>query len=246
MPEHGRYHLGQHDTMAFSPDVAADWAADPLRFATVQVSCHDNGWLSRPGNYYRVRGSRSAFGYSALMSHRVPLFYAGEEFDAEQHSVPKLSRGLFGAGGPGGWLYGSALDWDEVRTPDRTGLLADVTALLHARKTNSDIINADHEIGEMTALACEPPLPLVPYMRYLPGRGAVVVVGNEQREPVQVTLELPLGTAALSGARCQIRDLLTGETRALPSGHTVAYHLGVKADYEPGGGMAVLRVEPQE
>ena len=135
-----------------------------------------------------------------LISHRVPLFYAGEEFDAEQHSVPKLSRGLFGAGGPGGWLYGSALDWDEVRTPDRTGLLADVTALLHARKTNSDIINADHEIGEIAALACEPPLPLLPYMRYLPGRGAVVVVGNEQREPVQVTLELPLGTAALSGA----------------------------------------------
>ena len=172
MPEQGRYHLGQHDTLAFSPDIAADWSADPLRFATVQVSCHDGGWLSPPGNYYRVHGSRrTAFGYSVLLSHRVPLFFAGEEFDAEQHGVPKLRRGLFGAGGPGGWLYGSAIEWGELELPEKAAMCADISSLLRIRSENSDIVNADRQIGEMAALPSQPELPLVPYMRYVQGDG---------------------------------------------------------------------------
>lgn len=246
MPEQGRYHLGQHDTSAFSPDMAADWRGDRMRFATAQVSCHDSGWLSPPGNYYRVHGSRAAFGYSALLSHRVPLFYAGEEFDAEQHSVPKLRRGLYGAGGPGGWLYGSALDWGELAVPQKKAMFDDVAALLHVRSANSDIINADHEIGDMVPVPCEPELPLVPYLRYVPGRGAVLVVGNESPSPMEVSLDLPLGLVGLDRTgKCEIRDLLTGESTSVTAGGSFHHKVKVPADREPGGGICVLRLEAQ-
>ena len=224
MPEWGRYHLGQHDTQAFSPDIAADWSADNKRFTTVQVSCHDEGWLSRPGNYYRVRGSRSAFGYSALLTHRVPLFFAGEEFDAGQHSVPKVSRGLFGAGGPGGWLYGTAIDWGELADPDKAAMKEDVRRLLHLRRSNSDVINADHQIGDMVALPTEPALPLVPYLRWADHGSAVLVTGNEDDRPITVSVELPLEKIGFPrGSSCTVRELLSGEQTHIKSTTTAAW-----------------------
>lgn len=245
MPEWGRYHLGQHDTQAFSPDIAADWSADRKQFATVQVSCHDAGWLSRPGNYYRVRGSRSAFGYSALLTHRVPLFFAGEEFNAEQRSVPKLRRGLFGAGGPGGWLYGTAIDWRELDDPDKAAMRDDVRRLLRVRRSNSDVVNADHHVGHMIAVPVEPALPLVPYLRWNDQGSAVLVTGNEADHPMTVAVELPLEKIGFpSGSSCLVRDLLTGEEERLRSTPTLAWTMSIPGDRQPGGGLKVLRIDP--
>jgi hypothetical protein len=247
MPELGRYHLGQHDTQAFSPDVAADWYADTKRFATVQVSCHDAGWLSGPGNYYRVRGSRSAFGYSALLSHCVPLFFAGEEFNAEQHGVPKLRRGLFGAGGPGGWLYGTAIDWRELEGPDKAAMRDDVRRLLHVRRSNSDVINADHQIGDMVAVPVEPALPLVPYLRWAGQGSAVLVIGNEADHPITATVELPLGKIGFPlGSTCVARDLLTGEESKVRSSVSLPWTVTVPGDRQPGGGLVALRLDTEE
>jgi Alpha amylase, catalytic domain len=244
MPEHGRYHLGQHDTLAFSPDIAADWSADNHRLTTVQVSCHDAGWLSPPGNYYRVRGSRSAFGYSALLSHRVPLFFAGEEFDAGQHGVPKLRRGLFGAGGAGGWLYGSAIDWAELGRPNQAEMHIDVRNLLKLRQQNSDLINADHHIGQMTAVQMEPALPLVPYLRWNDNGCSLLVIGNEDNDPVTVSVELPLEHIGLRrDAQCSVRDLISGEQVTVRASQTLPWKVTVPGDRQPGGGLAVLRVD---
>lgn len=245
MPEAGRYHLGQRDTLAFSPDVAADWSADPTRFTTVQVSCHDAGWLSKPGNHYRVRGSRSAFGYSALLGHRVPLFFAGEEFDAGQHGVPKLRRGLFGAGGPGGWLYGSALDWSELENAERALFHADVRRLLQIRQHNSDVINADHRIGDMVAVPVEPALPLVPYLRRDGQGSAVLVVGNEDDKAVTVSLELPLERIGVEpAAQVKVTDLVSGEQSTARTSRSLTRKVTIPGDHEPGGGVAVLRFDP--
>lgn len=245
MPEWGHYHLGQHDTLAFSPDVAADWVADRRRLATVQISCHDAGWLSRPGNYYRVRGSRSAFGYSALLGHRVPLFFAGEEFDAEQHGLPNLRRGLFGAGGPGGWLYGTQIDWTELEQPEKMAMRDDVRRILRLRASNSDVINADRESGHILPLPTDPSLSLVPYIRWIDQAGAVVVVvGNEQETPITTALELPLGRAGIpTGSRCVVRDLLSGEETVIRASETVPWRVTVPGDHQPGGGVTVIRVD---
>ena len=243
MPEWGRYHLGQHDTSAFSPDIAADWSADPRPLATVQVSCHDAGWLSSPSNHYRVRGSRSAFGYSALFGHRVPLFFAGEEFDATQRGLPKLRRGLFGAGGSGGWLYGTQLDWSELDRPDKGAMHDDVRRILQVRSQNADLINADRRLGLMTSVPVEPVLPLVPYARWSE-TSAVIVVGNEERDARTVSLELPLSRFGFSpGSRCVIRDLLSGEETQVRASETMSHTVSVPGDHQPGGGLGVLRID---
>ena len=51
---------------------------------SLQLSCHDNGWEGFPSdkNPYAAAGSRATFGYSFLFTPMVPIFMAGEEFDA--------------------------------------------------------------------------------------------------------------------------------------------------------------------
>lgn len=58
----------------------------------VQVSCHDNGWLGLPGNHYTIRGSRARFATPALLAPHLPLFFAGEGFDAEPRYCPTCDR----------------------------------------------------------------------------------------------------------------------------------------------------------
>jgi len=246
MPENGRYHFGQRDTVGFSCDVAADWRADYLPISTVQVSCHDNGWLSPPGNYYSVRGRRSLFGYSALLSYRVPVFFAGEEFDAGTHPLPRLTRGLYGAGGPGGWLYGSIVDPGEVQEDwVKAAMLKDVHRMIMIRRNNSDIINANHLAGNMYALECHPKLPFVPYIRVSESGSAIVVIANEADETRRLEIEIPFEKIGSSKGRYQIRDLWGDKEEIVVKGHS-SYRLNVElpADRRPGGGLAVYRIDP--
>lgn len=84
----------------------------------VQLSCHDDGWEDFQGtNPYVAQGSRFIFGYGALFSGMIPIFMAGEEFDAQYVPLPKLSPNLFGGADPGQgtWLYGSMLQWTSLR-----------------------------------------------------------------------------------------------------------------------------------
>ena len=61
--------------------------------SSVQLSCHDNGWEghSLSKNPYSAGGSRCMFGYSFLFSPMIPIFFAGEEFNATFHAEPGLS-----------------------------------------------------------------------------------------------------------------------------------------------------------
>ena len=88
----------------------------PLRiqdgqFLSVQLSCHDGGWVDFPAdqNPYAAQGSRYIAGYTSFLAPAVPVFMAGEEFNADYRPLPGLSPNLFGGEpfGKGRWLYGS-------------------------------------------------------------------------------------------------------------------------------------------
>lgn len=244
-PEGGRYHFSQADTIAFSPDVATDWEKDGTRFATVQVSSHDRGWLERPGNHYAVRGSRSRFAYSALLSHRIPLFFGGEEFDADPVALPKLARGLYGTGGPGGWMYGTQLQWQQASEPNRAAMLSDVTDLLRVRRENRDLLNADHAIGSMMSLPSTAPS-LVPYARFVPGERAILVVANEEDVERDIALRVPLAAMGLgAAARLRLTDLVTGRSRVVAKAGFNPLRVAIGPDHQLRGGIRVLDVRPQ-
>lgn len=241
-----RYHLGQRDWRGLSPDIAADFDANQRRFEVMQVSCHDRGWVQGPGNHYRLRGRRALFGYSVAFAHRVPLFFAGEEFDADQVSLPDLTRGIFGAGGPGGWLYGSRLDWTQLDDPAKQAFLTDFARMLRLRREHRDILHADRWRGQILALACSPEPMLVPYVRFDPGRKAIVVVGNEEDHDVELRLHVPVERLGFRAPqRLLLQDLWNGG-RIVVRGAELEAGLTVRigADTSPGGGIGVLSIVP--
>lgn len=123
----------------------------PLRiqngqFMSIQLSCHDNGWDGFPleENPYGAKGSRYLAGYTALLAPGIPVFMSGDEFDADFRPLPGLSPKLFGGEmfGQGRWLYGSWIDWEQLKNPVKADMLEDVKKIIGIRKTCSSLIHA--------------------------------------------------------------------------------------------------------
>ncbi|TDD64415.1 hypothetical protein E1262_28390 [Jiangella aurantiaca] len=249
MPENGRYHLGQRDWRGFSPDIAAEWNANRHRFSTHQISCHDEGWSDGPGSHYQLRGSRARFGYASALSHRVPVLFAGEEFDATQVGLPAVRRGLFGAGGPGGWLYGCQVPWDQLDAdPAKQAMHADVRRVLAIRREHRDLINADRWANDLVALDADPAPALVPYARFRAGEKAIVVAGNETPSPLSMTIRLPLDALGLAGhGPFRVSDAWNGGTSVVDEKELAdGLALTLGPDTAPRGGLAVHVITPTE
>ncbi|MCL2661673.1 MAG: alpha-amylase family glycosyl hydrolase, partial [Acidobacteriaceae bacterium] len=114
--------------------------------AAVQISCHDNGWEGFPldSNPYVAQGRRSVFGYAALFSPMIPIFFSGEEFNADFHPLPNLSPALYGDkdAGKGRWLYGAMLDWNELNDPGHKDMFLDVQKMISIRRQHSSVLGA--------------------------------------------------------------------------------------------------------
>ena len=118
----------------------------------IQLSCHDEGWEGFPAdkNPYVAQGSRALFGYSCLFTPMIPIFFAGEEFDATYRPIPWLSAHLFGGQdlGKGRWLYGTMLDWNELQSPEHASMFEDVKTMIDVRKQEASVLalpSADKE-----------------------------------------------------------------------------------------------------
>ncbi|WP_255782469.1 alpha-amylase family glycosyl hydrolase [Dactylosporangium sp. AC04546] len=248
IPENGRYHLGQQEVHGPALDPVLDWAVarefHGNRLTLRQLSCHDRGWEALPGNHYVARGSRAKLGYGLLLNPQVPLFFAGEEFDAEPVALPRLRQGLFGTGGPGGWLYGCRLDWSQLDDPSRRAVLDDTRRFLAARRRYRHLITADPAAGEMVRAAGNGASALVPWLRYRPGEDAVLVVGNDLPRPVEFVLSLPLDQLGFAGAETVwVTDILADATPcAMTPAELTDLRVDVGADYTPGGGVRAFHL----
>lgn len=193
---------------------------------SIQLSCHDGGWDGFPleENPYCAKGSRYLAGYSFLLAPGVPVFMSGEEFNADYRPLPELSPKLFGGElfGKGRWLYGSWLDWEQLKNPEKAYMLEDVKQMIRIRKKYSHLIHAykmgeqNPEFGSVEYESIEE-LP-VPYF-YREENRVIVVCANQntdkdcslylklqdvlsKEKPWQVTAlfgDLPLGGIRLSG-----------------------------------------------
>jgi hypothetical protein len=242
-PENGRYHFSQTDWFLQTDKVRESghrqYGGNDIGLACVQVSCHDNGWLGLPGNHYSVRGSRARFAYGALLTPHVPLFFAGEEFDAEPCFLPSLRQDLFGQAGPGGWLYGSRLDWSQLEGPQHAAMLDDVRTMLRLRNQYRRMINADPTSHVFDIVPNDGALRQVPYVMAIPGQEAVVVLANDTSRTVTTRLLLPLALLGLREDGLRVFDAAKGYALEC-DGAVVDVTIG--PDGTPGGGYALLHV----
>ena len=166
----------------------------PLRiqdgqFLSVQLSCHDGGWVDFPAdqNPYAAQGSRYIAGYTSFLAPAVPVFMAGEEFNADYRPLPGLSPNLFGGEpfGKGRWLYGSWIEWEQLEQKEKAEMLEDTKEILAIRNQNAELINA-HRMGEKPGafgtLMYESPSELpVPYY-YQNEKNVIIVAANPQTD----------------------------------------------------------------
>src|SRR4029077_10560291 len=160
--------------------------------SSVQLSCHDNGWEGFPlsKSPYSALGSRSMFGYSFLFSPMIPIFFAGEEFNATFHAEPGLSPNEYsdevaGKGrqygdndaGRGRWLYGTMLDWNELNESDHRELFNDVRKMMAIRKEYSETLAMwpGGEAPNLKAVAHQGNIEVpIPYVRWS-DRSAILI-----------------------------------------------------------------------
>ena len=232
--------------------------------ASIMLSCHDNGWTADLGsgfgafplgkNPYTAQGSRSLFGYSFLFTPMVPIFMAGEEFDAVFHSLPTLSTELFGGKNPGKgrWLYGSMLNWSESSKPGHREMLDDVKRMLVIRRQEADVLAPQIRGDIEPQLAAVPYTANVtvpaPYMRWN-GNTAIVVLGNRNTdEDASIKLKIPVEVLGPTlNASYKITDLWNGgEAKLLSAAQMANYGQTVKRDKTERGGVGVLKIERVE
>lgn len=244
-PEHtSTFHFGQHDYIGFSSDLAGEFCETP-QYASVQLSCHDEGWVSGPGNYYRVKGHRGNLAYT-LFGYNLPVFMAGEEFNAEPVSLPSLEKELFGGGGPGGWLYGAWLQWDQVERSPHREMLADFKKMLAIRREHRDLLHGDRSTTRILRVPHTPSTRPIPYVRFIPGQAAIVVAASHEDTQVSpMTLAIPLAAMGLAGRDLyQVTDLWDGTTALCSEADLAQYAVTVPRARAAAGGVRVFRIEP--
>lgn len=224
-------------------------------FPVSMLSCHDEGWEGYPADQspYVAQGSRALMGYSCLFTPMIPIFFAGEEFDATYKPIPWLSPNLWGGGelGKGRWLYGNMLDWEDLKKPEHAAMLTDVKTMITVRKREAAILAippADQQ-PKLMAVPYESDIEVpVPYIRWN-DRAAIVVAANRNLEKdATITLRIPLTEIGLAGhATYKGTNLFPGrekESVSVSGKDLAALALTVRRDKTAGGGLLVFKIEP--
>lgn len=246
-PEIERYHFSQQDNQGTPRDVYREIHIDdivgvPRGLASAQISCHDYGWENLPGNHYFAQGSRARMAHISLLAPRIPLFFAGEEFNATPTPLPDLTQGLYGTGGPGGWLYGTRLDWSQLEQTQCADMLEDVRTMLRIRYENRHLINGDSSTMQIVPIPFDGATPFVPYALVNEGIEAIVVVTNPAAEEVSTMVRLPRARLGFdSDVHLRMTDLVSGLSEDITE-DTFAVSIG--ADGTRGGGYRALRLSP--
>lgn len=221
--------------------------------SSIQLSCHDNGWEGYPldKNPYVAQGSRSIFGYSFVFSPMIPIFFSGEEFDADFHPLPDLSPHLYGGKEPGKgrWLYGAMLDWNELNEPRHKDMFSDVRKMISIRRQNSAVLamTPGNKEPRLRAVAyeCTAKVP-VPYLRW-DNHAAILVAANRSREQnAAIRMSIDLAETGIQGhPRYAVTDLWsTSGTKTYAASELRSFECTVKHDGIRGGGLAVFRIVP--
>jgi len=221
--------------------------------SSIQLSAHDNGWMGFPTDKspYAAQGSRAVFGYSFLFTPMIPLFMAGEEFDATFHPLPDLSPDLYGGANPGKgrWLYGGQINWMEFDQREHHSMFEDVKRMLSIRKQESAVL-APEIRGDikppLTAIKYQSDVETpVPYMRWNGNTAIVIAANRNTNKDANLVMQIPVGVLGRGSAvEFRVTDLWNGGKPKVYSTEQLAnLHVRLKRDHTPRGGLGILKIE---
>jgi glycosidase len=218
----------------------------------LMLSCHDEGWEGFPADQspYVAQGSRALFGYSCLFTPMIPIFFAGEEFDATYRPIPWLSPRLWGGGelGTGKWLYGTMLDWDELQRPEHAGMFEDVKRMISARQEAMGLLGlpaADRQ-PQLMAIPHQSDLAVpIPYIRWNEHAAILVAANRDADHDAHLTLQIPLKEMGWTGiARFKVNVMWpAGESKLRTEKELENFACTVKRDRTREGGLRVFKIE---
>lgn len=220
---------------------------------STQLSCHDDGWDSFPldRNPYVAEGSRSMFGYSCLFTPSIPIFMSGEEFNADFVPLPSMTPDVWGKGEPGKgrWLYGSMIQWEQLRQKEKQEMLSDVKKMIAIRRQNSDIFNA----GTTDNMPRIKEVPVkseiaglqVPYLLFNDSK-AMLIAGNNIEKEVSILMNVSFENTPLGKFNeFRVTDLWNDRNpKIMNVKDLAAFRAKLKADKTFRGGVGVWKIEP--
>jgi glycosidase len=220
---------------------------------SVLLSCHDNGWQGFPlnKNPYVAQGSRALFGYSVFFTPMIPIFFSGEEFNATFRAIPWESPFLYGGKEPGKgrWLYGCMLDWGELNEPEHRAMFEDVKKMIAIRKEEAQTLidKPDDVRPNLMAVECEHDVDVpAPYVRWRGSRAIVIAANRDTDREAHLRLRIPLKEIGLAGhSSYKVTNLwLGGAPKVYSEADLAAVPSTVRPDKTAGGGLSILRLEP--
>ena len=165
--------------------------------------------------------------------------------------LPALKEDLYGKSGkPGGWMYGSVRQWGQLADPasKQAAMRNDTRALLALRAAHSDVLHHDACAARLLPLPLlSGALPLAPYVRFLPGEKAILVLANTGGAAAAVVAAPPLAAMGLAGRGFYSVECLyggPGGAQRVAEADVAALKASVPADKVPGGGLFVVLVAP--
>jgi hypothetical protein len=225
-----------------------------LRLYVPTLSYGSSVLLSEHGySAYQAKGSRADFGYSFLFTPMIPIFMAGEEFDAGLHDIPWESPSLLGGSHPGQGspIYGSMLDWSEVTQKTHREMLYDVQTMLAIRAQEHSILLPVVKGNIKPRLMAVPyasdiDVP-VPYMRWDESAAIIVLANRNTHKDAHLSLQIPLTMFERRSHNYEVTDLWNRGRPHIYSARDLSHFIcKVRRDKAAHGGLAIYKVEVRD
>ena len=219
-------------------------ASDPYRCK--EISGHNVGEpkdkghaynSSSPGERegcYRVKGSRFIYGHNSMFAPMVPWMLPGEVFNATHLALPAANYSPK--------MLHSWLDWTEVES--QPAVVEDFRKINKIREEHKDIFHNNMYETKLINVPCTstPSSPVKPYARYISGKKAGIVIGNNSTtEDVIFKLEIPLAAMGMDGlSELAVTDCWANTTKTVAKSALNSHSILVPRDKATGGGVRVL------
>jgi len=200
----------------------SDLVPGEQRFYTYLLTSHDS-------KEFVAHGNPIAFGYQALFSPFIPLWYLGEEWNNPR----KVSSG---------WSWSNPVDWNLLDRKENRNFFELVKKMIFIRRSYPEIFeyfpaNLREQANICKVMTGRPEL-LQAYARYRNGK-AVLIVPNNSKSTVSFQIVVPYEDAEIRSGDITVTDLLA--ERKLVSGRPETFTIEI-----PAGRLGVYLVSPQK
>lgn len=178
--------LGRIDKNDRNPD------GGDKRFYSYPLTCHDNR--------ISLQSDPVFFGYQAILSPFIPIWYLGDEWNNPDTMTQSTS-----------WKWPNPVQWD-IKSQNRD-LFETIKKLIRIRREHSDIFEnfpADHRTTNIDKVITDRPELCQAYVRFANQKG-VIIVPNNGTTNCRIKVTIPYDIIGISSNRnCQINDLMSG------------------------------------